>query len=210
MTPIDPQPIVVYLTKLRQWHRIKTFAALFGGAVLSLLGPLLFTLFFLMISLSLISSYGFWGTYWIIAAITLPICFILAYYLKGSVLERWVPDGDTLSGRFMRRIIAPTLVILEIANIGPRLVLWAIDRLRDQGRVRGATPERIAQCLATLMIAEGGIGPAELLLPGEPADRLEPLLAFLLYHGIVDLSKQGDRVWLVSHIRRQLEASTRH
>jgi hypothetical protein len=166
---------------------------------------MLITLSCLMISLSLIGSYGFWGTYCIIAAITLPIFFAMAYYIKGSVLERWVPDGDTLSGRFMRRTIAPNLIILEIANIGPRLVLWAISRFLGHNRVHGATPLRVAQCLATLKSANGGVSPAALLLPGEPADRLEPLLAYLLYNQLVDLSKRGDRVWLISHIRRDLE-----
>jgi hypothetical protein len=54
------------------------------------------------------------------------------------------------------------------------------------------------------MSTDSGISPAALLLPGEPADRLAPLLAYLLYHEIIDLSKQGDRVWLISHIRRDL------
>jgi hypothetical protein len=209
MTPADPQKLLPYLKKLRRNHRIKTWSALIGGLLLSLVGPMLITLSCLIISLSLIGSHGFWGTYCIIAAITLPIFFLLAYYVNGSVLERWVPDGDTLSGRFMRRTIAPNLIILEIANIGPRLVLWAINRFLGHGRVRGATPLRVAQCLATLMNTDGGVSPASLLLPGEPADHLEPLLAYLLYNDIVDLSKRGDRVWLVSHIRRELEGHAR-
>jgi hypothetical protein len=204
MTPVDPQALLLYLKKLRRNHRIKTWAALIGGLILSLLGPMLITLSCLMISLSLIGSHGFWGTYWIITAITLPICFVIAYFVQGSVLERWVPDGDTLSGRFMRRIIAPNLILLEIANIGPRLLLWSANRFLGHNRVHGATPLRIAQCLSTLIKADGGISPAALLLPGESADRLEPLLAYLLYNGIVDLSKRGDRVWLISQVRREL------
>jgi hypothetical protein len=202
---LDPQTLLPYLKKLRRNHRIKTWSALIGGVILPLVGPMLITLSFLMISLSLIGSYGFWGTYCIIAAVSLPICFLIAYLVRGSVLERWVPDGDTLSGRFMRRTIAPSLIILEIANIGPRLVIWSINRFLGHNRVLGATPLRVAQCLAMLMSANGGVNPAALLRPGEPADHLEPLLAYLLYNELVDLSKRGDRVWLISHIRNDLE-----
>ncbi len=209
MNAADPDAIVAYLKKFRRIHSIKTYTALFGGAMLCFVGPLLFTVFFTFFSSMLIASYGFWGTYGIVAAVTLPICFLMAHTLRGSVLEHWVPDGDSLSGRLMRRTIAPTLILLEVANIGPRLILWAIDRMRDQDRVRGATLDRIAICLAELSRTDGGISPASLLLPGEPADRLEPLLAFLLYHGMIDLSRQGDRVWLVSHVRRQLQGLIR-
>lgn len=205
----DTAAIVAFLRRLKLRNQIQTYAALIGGILVALLGPLCILLFYLLFSLTLLSSYGFWGAYCRIATVTLPIFFLMAYWLRGSVLERWVPDGDTLSGRFMRKCVAPTLIILEIANIGPRLVLWAIDRLRGQYRVRGAPLPRIAQAIGTFLKTDSGISPAALLLSGEPADRLAPLLAFLLYHQIVDLSKQGDRVWLVSHWRRELERLAR-
>jgi hypothetical protein len=200
----DPAVLLRFLTRLQRRQLLMTIAGLLGGAVLALLGPMLILLFYLLFSTTLMASYGFWGTYWIIAAVTLPIFFLMAFTLRGSVLERWVPDGDSLSGRFARRYIAPTLVILEIANAGPRLIIWAVERVLGHARVSGASPQRMASCLAILMQADGGISPLKLLLPGESPDCLEPLLAYLLYHGIIDLSKQGDRVWLVSHVRREL------
>jgi hypothetical protein len=204
-TDAETTAILRFLFRLRRKHLVQTYAGLIGGAMISLLGPLCILLTYLLFSMTLIASYGFWGAYLRVAAVTLPLFFLLAYWLRGSVLERWVPDGDTLSGRFMRRWIAPTLVILEIANSGPRMMIWAMDRLIGQHRVSGTPLPRIAQGVSALLKTDSSISPAALLLPGEPADQLELLLGFLLYYQIVDLSKQGDRVWIMSHQRRELE-----
>jgi len=206
MKPVDPRLILPFLKKLQLTHQIHTGAALLGGAILSLLGPMFVTLCFLMFSFSLILDHGFWGAYCIIAVFTLPIFFGIAAWLRGSVLEA-ATDSDSIGGIFFSRIFLRVLIVVEIANIGPRLVLWAVSRLRGHWRVRHTKLGRVAQCVATLTETDGGVSPAKLLFPGEPADALEPLLAFLLYHEMVDLSKQGDRVWLVSHTRRKLEAT---
>jgi hypothetical protein len=209
MKVIPSRLILPFLQQMERQTRLKTFSALLGGAILSLLGPLLLTLFCLTLSLTLISSYGFLGAYGIITAVSLPFFFLIAYRLRGSVLEHAVPDADSLSGRIMQRWIAPLLVIVEIANVGPRLVLWAVDRIRGQRRVRGMGLGRIAQALEELTAAEQGISPAQLLFPGESPKQLEPILAYLLYYEIVDLSKRGDRVWMISHVRQRLSAMAR-
>jgi hypothetical protein len=206
MKPVNPRVILPFLKKLQLTHQLQTYAALLGGAVLSLIGPMVVAVSFLLVSASLILEHGFWGAYWRIAAVTLPIFFGIAAWLRGSVLEHAVVDGDSFSGLFVSRLLVKILVVVEIANIGPRLVLWAIDRFRGQMRVRSTRLGRAAQCVATLTQTDGGISPAKLLFPEESPDQLQPLLAFLLYHQIVDLSKRGDRVWLNSHIRRKLEA----
>jgi len=208
MTSVEPRVILPFLKKLQLAHQLQTYAALLGGILLSLLGPLVVTLSFLLFSLGLILDHGFWGAYWIIAACTLPIFFGVAAWLRGSVLEHAVMETDSFTGIFVSRFLVKVLLIVEIANIGPRLVLWAIDRWRGQMRVRSTKLGRAAQCVAVLTKVDGGISPAKLLFPEESPDKLEPLLAFLLYHQIVDLSKQGDRVWLVSHVRRKLQGQT--
>jgi hypothetical protein len=209
MNSADPRVILPFLKQLQRKHQIQSYAGLIGGAVLCLLGPMLIMLFCLMFSTTLMFSYGFWGAYWIIAAISLPICFLIAYRLRGSVLENMAPDGDSLSGRFVQRKVAPLLVVLEIANIGPRLVIWAIGRIIGHRRVSKIGLGRIAQAVAELANTQDGIGPAKLVFPGESPKKLEPILAYLLYHEIVDLSKRADRVWLTSQFRRQLSAVER-
>jgi hypothetical protein len=209
MTPVDPRSILPILKQLQLRHQIQSYSALLGGAVLSLLGPMLLMLFCLLFSTTLMASYGFWGAYWIIAGVSLPVFFLIAYRLRGSVLEHMVPDEDSLSGRFMQRKVAPLLVIAEMANIGPRLVLWAIERMLGHRRVRGVGLGRIAQAVGELANAHEGIGPAKLLFPDESPRQLEPIIAFMLYHQIADLSKRADRVWLTSDFRRRLQAATK-
>jgi hypothetical protein len=207
MTLVDPSTILPILKQLQRRHQLQSYAALVGGAILSLLGPLFVTLFFLLFSMTLIASYGFWGAYWIIAAVSLPIFFLIAWRLRGSVLESMAPDEDSFSGRFMQRKVAPILIIVEMANIGPRLVLWAVERMLGHRRVSGVGLGRIAQTVAELANSHESISPAKLLFPGESPKQLEPILAYLLYHEIVDLSKRADRVWLSSDFRRRLAAT---
>jgi hypothetical protein len=190
---------------LHRRHIIQSWAGVIGGSILALLGPMCVLLFYLIFSMSLIASYGFWKSYSIIAGVTLPIFFLVAWRLRGSVLEHWIPDGDTLSGRFMRRTIAPALIILEIANIGPRLVIWGAERLLHQQKFTDAPLPRAANAIALLFKSDSGISPAALLNPGESADLLTPLLAFLMHHQLIDISKQGDRVWLTSQARSDLQ-----
>ena len=147
MKAIDSRVALAFLNHVQLMQRVKTCAAILGGAILSLVGPLLIELFFLLISTTLISSYGFFGTYKILGGVTLPIFYLVAYLLQGSVLERAVPDGETLSGRIMRRWVAPVLIILEIATVGPRLVLWGFRQVAGERRVHGASLERMAKCM---------------------------------------------------------------
>jgi hypothetical protein len=199
---IDPAIIHVFLKRCEQNHWSKTYMALLGGALLSMVGPLVITLSFLIISLSLIMTYGFWLTYLIIAVISLPIMFLVARYVQGSVLEHAIGDGDSVGRGFLAR----GLIIVEIANIGPRLVLWGIEQMRGRKRMGEVETARLAEAVATLSQTDGGIPVAQLLKPGESADHLAPLLAVLLYYDIADISKAGDRIWLSSVARQQIQA----
>jgi len=158
-----------------------------------------------MISLTLMSTYGFWGTYWLIAAISMPIFFWVAWRLRGSVLENTVADADSLSGPFMGRTVGPLLVIAEMATAGPRMVIWSIARIIGHRRIHGIGLGRIAQAVAELTRFDESVKPSALLFPNESPKQLEPILAFLLYHEIVDLAKRSDRIWLTSEFVRRFE-----
>jgi len=205
MKPVAPLTILPLLKKMHRIHLAQTISALVGGIILSLLGPMIVTVSFLIFSLSLILDHGFWGAYWIIAAVTLPIFFGIAAWLRGSVLEHAVRDDDSIGGVIMGRFIARVLIVVEVANIGPRLTLWAIGRLRDTWRVRQVRLGRIAQCVATLAAAHTSIDPTQLLFPGEAPEQLPLMMRFLIFHQIADLSKTGDRVWITSWFRGRLE-----
>jgi hypothetical protein len=208
MTPrrgMDPALIFMFLQRCEQNHLAKTYGALFGGAMLSLIGPLVITFSSLILSMGLIIDYGFWVAYLIIAAVTLPILFLIAYKVQGSILENTVADGAPFGAGFLVRI----LVVAEIANIGPRLVLWGIAQLRGRQPMGKADFDRLTEAVGVLSASDGGIGPVNLLKPGESADDLAPLLAILFYYDIADMSKAGDRIWLSSHAKEQILAQAK-
>ncbi len=57
MKPISPRLILPYLHNLQRAHMLQSYAAFFGGAALSLIGPMLVTVSFLLLSLSLIADH---------------------------------------------------------------------------------------------------------------------------------------------------------
>jgi hypothetical protein len=160
----------------------------------------------LLFTLILTSPVGgsFLLTWIIVAIVTLPFSFLIAHYLKGSILEATVPDSDFMESRVGARVVGPFLVVAEIANFGPRLVLYGIKTLRNRHWIGQAQPARIAAAVATMIAADKAIAPAKLLLPGETADDLDPIMAFLLYHELADMSKTGDRMWLSTEGKRKL------
>jgi hypothetical protein len=150
-------------------------------------------------------EFHFWSTFLWICVISLPLLFLLAWGLKGSILEQSQDTLDTI-GRYGRRRAALPLVILEISNIGPRMVLYGIQLHRGRQNTGSVNLERAAMALHTLAMYDEGISPAKLLRPGEPPAQLEPLLGFLMFHDLADISKTGDRVWLRSEAREKLSA----
>jgi hypothetical protein len=147
--------------------------------------------------------FHFWPTFIWISVISLPLLYLFAWWLKGSILESSVETLDSI-GRFGRRRVALPLVILEMSNIGPRMVLYGIKLHRGRQRIGGADLERVALAVQTLASFDEGIPPAKLLRPGEPPAKLEALLGFLMFHDLADISKTGDRVWLRTETRQSL------
>ena len=203
-TALDPAFVVAYLQQVEREYKSRTTLGLVGGVALSLFTPIIFTLFFYVIAFSLILQFGFFVTYLMVAAVTLPAMFAVAHYTKGSILER-AAEGEVFDyGGYVSRKIGAIFVVAEIANFGPRLTLWAVNRIRHRTGLAGADLGRLAAAIVTLANAAGGIPPAALLVADEPAEALEPVLAYLLSFDIADVSKRGDRVWLSSFAKGKL------
>ena len=202
---IDPELVSAALAQLEKEHRSRAWAAVLGGSILCGLSVLILTIvYYLFSGFAPISGTGFKGTYLTVGMICLPLLFLLAAKMPGSVLEQTVPGSDLLEGRFLGRQLTMGLVVVEMANIGPRLTLWGVVQLRARSAFGAVTRDRTAAALALLADANTAVLPVRLLLPGEPAERLEPLLGVLLYHDLVDLSKKADRVWITSEGKRKL------
>jgi hypothetical protein len=187
---------------------VTTGALLALGVPLSLIGPLLITLLVWAYAISHRHVLHFWPTFWVVTLVSLPLMFAFAAALKGGVLDRAVDAGfggaDTMIGRYAQRRAALPLVLAEVANIGPRMVVHGLRRLRERRRAGSIDIDRCAAAVVMLMKADGGVPPVQLLNPGERPDVLEPLLGVLMFHEVADVSAKGDRVWVRSDVREAL------
>lgn len=198
---LDPDYVLAFLRQLEQERRARTWLGLLGGVALCVVGTFLVTAFFYLIVP--IGGHGFLVAFCLVGLVTLPLMFLFAHYMGGSILEG-AADGFVFSNRFTAHVIGQFYVVAEIANFGPRLTLWSIARLRSRAAVGTADLERAAAAVVALAAAEGGIKPAALLQPGEPPEALEGLLAYLIHFDLADVGSRGDRVWLTSLAKGKL------
>ena len=201
---VDQATVMDMLDRVEHTHRNNATAAVAGGAVLCLVSVLLLTILYYLLAFGGIGDLGFKWTYVIVGLVSLPLLFLIAFKLQGSVLEATVPGSTLLESRIIGQQVVPLLVVGEMANVGPRLVLWGISQLRGRSAFGTMQHERLAAALLTLIEADGGVSPAKLLLPGESADALEPMLGSLLYFELADIGKKGDRVWVTTEAKKKL------
>jgi hypothetical protein len=191
--------VLVLLRRREAALRSKTAALLLFGVPLSFIGPAVFTMIgWAMWARHHRTPYPFWTAFLVISAVSLPLLYLLAWSLKGSVLEH----GAETMGTFTQRRAAGGLMFFEIANAGPRMVLHGVSCHNARRRSGAIDLRRAAEAICTMFASDTAVSPAKLLRPGEPPDQLEPLLSFLMFHQIADVSAAGDRVWLNSDVRR--------
>jgi hypothetical protein len=208
---VDPQRIVAFLQKIVSGHRNRAISLIVFGIPLSFIGPLFFTLIVFAVSARRRGVHlHYWQAFPWVCLVTLPLLYLLAWSAKGSIFEKndSFTDYDELPGFSIRGRAAAGMMFLEIANIGPRMVLYGTKQLRGQSSSQ-VDLNRAAKAVAALMMSEDGIPPAQLLLEGEPAQNLEPILAFLMFYDLADISKDGDRVWLQTAARKKLDAAVK-
>ncbi len=199
---IDHDQVMAMLAKVEETHRNNAWAGIAGGAALCGVSVLILTTFYFLITFAWIVSFKV--TYLVVGVVCLPGLFWVAHKLKGSILEATVPGSDLLQTRIVGRRVIPLLVVAEMANIGPRLVLWGVSQIRGRTAFGAIPPERVGAAVATLMAADAGISPAKLIQPGETADQLEPLLGVLLYYELADISKNADKVWITTEAKKKM------
>lgn len=203
----DPTAVAAALARIEEQHRNGAWAAVLGGSLLCLLTALALTLlYFLFSGFNWIGDWGFKPTYLIIAVVCLPALFLLA-----AKAQRPLPSPGSDAGLLADRgreggssPLDPVKAAAERANMGPRLVLWGVQQVRGRSAFGAVSHERLSAALATLVTADAGVPPVKLLLPGESADQLEPLLGALLHHDMADLSKNADRVWITTEGKRKV------
>jgi hypothetical protein len=181
-------------------------ALIIFGLPLSLLGPLLITVIVLANSANHHVEFHFLAKFVTICMVSLPFFFVIAATLPGSILEANAEmfHGHTrMSRRTVGKAAAP-LLIIEICNIGPRMIVYAYKRFRARELSGTASAERVAQAISTLASSDGGIAPVKLMLPGDSPELFQSLLAILFFYEIADSSESGDRIWMMSDVKSKL------
>ncbi len=212
---IDPGQAIATLTKIESAQQNKALTALLGGAALCMLVVLGFTLLYAIATFMLTGGPSVTVVFCILPIFLLPPLFLIAKDLQRPLPGPDTPaseqlrlrrddDDDTDDNDEVKALARRGKSLGERANLGPRLVLWGIARLRERSAFGTVPVDRVALALLTLVDAGGGISPVKILLPEESADQLEPLLGVLLYHGLADLSKRSDRVWITTDAKRKL------
>ena len=206
---IDPAAVHAALGKMEEQHKNAAWAAILGGFFLCLATALVLSiLYFLFSGLNTIGGWPFKVTFFIVLIVCLPAMFLLA-----ANLQRGLPEaGGAPAAGGAAPLLAdrddgtesPVRWAAERANMGPRLVLWGVRQVRGRSAFGVVPHDRLVAALVTLATADAGISPAKLLLPGESADQLEPLLGVLLHHDLADLSKNADRVWITTDGKRKI------
>jgi hypothetical protein len=206
---VDPAIALAMLRRCERLHWTKVWLSLGFGILLLPLGPLLINSV-IWITYQVVNvifrgrfdrNFWFWPHYWIVAAISLPILFLLAALARGSPLGAAAESSDE---SFHWAFLAIPLAMVEIGNIGPRLMFSAVRGAGNRRRVGEADLSRLAIAVAQLAAYDGAAPPTILLQPEEPSECLGRILPLLLFHDIVDISRTGDRVWICSGPKRRL------
>ena len=164
----------------------------------------------LVASLALLASgvwtFGAWfGIVWIILT---PFLLWYERRTRGTATEGMMDGYEGTAASYgeweMRRTTAMAMLWTELFLIGPRLIWWGVDHWRE--RHTGAPLEltRAAEVVIDLLEAGGGVHPSKLLRRNETPADLTAVVRYLQRQDWVGVSKQRDRVWLLSEARERL------
>src|SRR4051794_2332076 len=139
------------------------------------------------------------GAVMVASVCIIPLLFLLEWATRGLFFENVAESaGDSYFGRRM----AGRAFLIEMLLWGPRMLLSAGRRLRSGATYRGVDRALAAQMLAKLVRSDEGIPIGQVFDASNPV--AVPTLTYLTYFDWVDLSKNGDRIWVLSDARKVL------
>jgi hypothetical protein len=199
--------ILPRLKKLDSGFRGRWFALLILGAIVSMIGPVIFGSLYWMrqfgryrVSL----HHSWWWHVGFVCLWFLPILFFVEWITRGKMLENTVEQTSDM-GRFLAGRAVAGAVFVEICLWGPRMVTGGVRKQFGLARHRHADRALAAAMVAELLNRGDGLPIGELFaLAQNRDDAFSESLAYLMFHDIVDISKNGDRVWLLSEGKKSL------
>jgi len=205
----------------------KAILAFASGVPLCFLAPLI-----LGSALWMSAHFGLsrWTPWWWwfggVALLGIPSLFRLELRTSGGYLDQAVREGDMLGGPLLPPLSAgnanayaigmiasvamqPTLSaagFVEVFLSGPRLVLYGLRRFRQRRTDREVDVHRAAEVVGSMLSVGSGVEPKSLLRPAERMPDLVPVLMWLAANRWIGVTESGDRVYLFTDARTQLEA----
>lgn len=222
--------IVLLLQHRELVFRLKGIGSIVLGLVLLPIGPFVlatvFWLAFLRLGRFVALPEGVpWSWLFIgLCVLMIPLLFRLELRTQGKNSE----DGldDSIGPGFGGIAATPGLLQLPYAAVsagvnarsigamvtgvfllGPRAILWGLQRRRIAWRLQGANRVQAGQVLSRLADSTEGMETSMLLEEGQNLTDLQPVLAYLLHYQWIGVGDQWHRVWLWSFVRPPLNAT---
>jgi hypothetical protein len=152
--------------------------------------------------------------------IGLPILFFFEWLTRGKFLDNTMEGlGDIrgygmyggagmTSAFYLRGRIAAGALAVEICLWGPRMVIAGFRRIAALMRVKPKDHAPAAAVLAPLMRQEEGLSTGAAMTQARlDPDDFSAALAYLSFHEIVGMAKDGSRIWVLSDARKKLAAA---
>jgi hypothetical protein len=149
-----------------------------------------------------------WGTLfgWC-AVIGVPLFLLLEYLTRGSYFESAVEELDDAITYSARNRSAGAAMLIEIGLWGPRMLIAGVTKLGGAARHKPAARRAAAALVAVLLRREDGMRSGDAMTEAQlNADDFGDALAYLTFHDIVGISKDGLRLWLLTDARKKLLA----
>jgi hypothetical protein len=199
------ETVLPRLKSLDKGFRARWFALLIAGALVSMIGPVIFG------SATWIRQYRTADEVhpwlWHVGMVCLwflPILFLIEWMTRGKLLENTVEETAGM-GRFVAGRMVAGAVFVEMCLWGPRMVTGGVRKQIGLTRHRHADRGLAAAMVAELINRGDGLPIGELFaLAGNRDDVFGDALAYLMFHDLADVSKTGDRVWLCSEGKKAL------
>ena len=204
------ETILPKLKKLDASFRARWFALFVAGALVSMIGPVIFGTAMFMREyraggVGIGDAQHSW--LWHVGMVSLwflPILFLIEWITRGKLLENTV-EATSDTPRFIAGRAVAGAVFVEMCLWGPRMVTGGIRKQFGLTRLRHADRRLGAAMLAELVNRGEGLPIGELyVLAKNNDDAFAEAMAYLMFHDLADVSKSGDRVWLCSDGKRAL------
>jgi hypothetical protein len=217
---IDPALLKRILTRLRNrqagfWFRI--LAKLAVGIPLSFIGPALLAC---IINAALLRARVHdppaWITlFWISCLIVIPILYFVEWYHHGDFFLDTARSQGITSGSYFTAFVSYSnwryrnsealgAFYTELLLFAPKQVFSAVADFRQRIDLTGDQMHRAAQVVADLSTSDTSLPIAQLHRSGESNESLRLILQYLQFHDWIDISKSGDRAWLLTTARKNL------